>query len=168
MAAGVWVMMLFTMAGTPLAAAEHNYCDHDSTACTTQVRSYAEEVLRLVNEERTKCGIAPLKLVTELMDAAAIRAEEITTNMSHTRPNGEPCFSLIKQGKYTVGENIAGGASTPAEVVDLWMHSDGHRANILNADYEELGVGYAYREDSTYKHYWVQIFKRPMRKAMRW
>lgn len=163
----ICLMMLFTITGNVLAAVDYDCYDRDNTAYTTQVRSYAEEVLELVNEERAKRGIAPLKLMDELMEDAAIRAEEITIKMSHTRPNGEPCSSLIKQGKYTVGENIAGGAATPAEVVDLWMHSDGHRANILNVDYEELGVGYAYRENSTYKYYWGQMFKRPMSKAIR-
>ena len=129
---------------------------------------FAEEVLKLVNQERRKRGIAPLRLSKELMDAAAIRAVEITQVFSHTRPNGKLCSSLIKQGKYTVGENIAGGSSTPEEVVDRWMKSQGHRANILNSDFGELGVGHVYKKSSPYGHYWVQLFKRPMPRRYRY
>ena len=74
---------------------------------------------------------------------------------------------MIKNGTYTVGENIAAGSATPETVVKQWMNSPGHRANILNSDYEELGVGYAYKSGSEYGHYWVQMFRRPMSKAIR-
>lgn len=140
-----------------------------TTAPPEEERSqFASEVLRLVNIERAKVGAAPLRLTRELLDAADIRARELPISYSHTRPNGQPCQSLIRDGKYTVGENIAAGSSTPEEVVKLWMNSSGHRANILNKDYNELGVGYAFAENSEYKHYWVQLFKRPMPKPRRW
>ena len=106
--------------------------------------------------------VAPLKLSAELQSAAAIRAEEITRRFSHTRPDGTKCSTVIPNGKYTMGENIAAGNNTAAKVVQQWMNSPGHRANILRSDYTELGVGYAYKENSQYKHYWVQIFRRPM------
>lgn len=136
-----------------------------SEAASEDPSQFAEQVLRLVNHERQQRGLAPLRLSYELMDAAAIRANEITQVFSHTRPNGQPCSSLIEDGAYTVGENIAAGTSTPEAVVNQWMQSPGHRANILNGDYEELGVGYAYRPNSTYRWYWVQMFRRPMYKA---
>lgn len=129
---------------------------------------YIDKVLELVNIERRKAGVAPLRFSNELLEASAIRAEEITRYFNHTRPNGQPHSSLIKDGKYTVGENIAAGDTAPEGVVNSWMNSPGHRANILNPDYTEIGVGYAYKEDSEYKHYWVQMFKRPMSKAYRW
>lgn len=122
----------------------------------------AQQVLALVNGERRKAGVAPLKLSAELQSAAAIRAEEITRRFSHTRPDGTKCSTVIPNGKYTMGENIAAGNNTAAKVVQQWMNSPGHRANILRSDYTELGVGYAYKENSQYKHYWVQIFRRPM------
>ena len=106
--------------------------------------------------------MAPLKLSAELQSAAAIRAEEITRRFSHTRPDGSKCSTVIPNGKYNMGENIAAGKNTASKVVQQWMNSPGHRANILRSDYTELGVGYAYKEDSQYKHYWVQIFRRPM------
>ena len=124
--------------------------------------NFAERVLELVNQERSQRGIGPFRLSSDLMDGAAIRAEEITKVFSHTRPNGKPCHSLFKDGMYMIGENIEAGSATPEAVVDQWMHSTGHRANILNADYKELGVGYAYKSGTQYMHYWVQIFRRPM------
>lgn len=132
-------------------------------AKAAQTNDYAEEMLRLVNEARARAGVAPLRLSQELMEAAAIRAEEIVINFAHTRPNGQKFHSLIPNGYYTCGENIAQGYPTPEETFNQWMNSPGHRANILKADYDELGVGYSYGESNpTYHHYWVQIFRRPM------
>lgn len=122
---------------------------------------YAEEMLALINEARSSVGIAPLILSIELMDVATIRAKEITRVFSHTRPNGQKFSSLIRDGKYTCGENIAAGYATVSETFEQWMNSTGHRANILREDYTELGVGYFYEPNSQYKHYWVQIFRRP-------
>lgn len=134
---------------------------------TTNESSYIDRVLELVNIERGRAGVAPLRFTNELLDAAAIRAEEITRYYSHTRPNGQPHSSLIRDGKYTVGENIAAGYTSPESVVKGWMDSPGHRANILNPDYNEIGVGYAYSDNGEYNHYWVQVFKRPLSKAYR-
>ena len=126
------------------------------------VHDVAQQVLALVNEERRKAGVAPLTLSAELQSAAAIRAEEITRRFSHTRPDGSKFSTVIPNGKYTMGENIAAGKNTAAKVVQQWMNSPGHRANILRSDYTELGVGYVYKENSQYMHYWGQIFRRPM------
>lgn len=120
--------------------------------------AFAEEVLRLVNEERKKVGVPPLVLADDLMDAATMRAPELIRKFSHTRPDGTRSVDMIWK-HHVVGENIAAGSATPAAVVNQWMHSPGHRANILYPDYRELGVGY-YQNDSTrYQYYWVQIFR---------
>lgn len=118
--------------------------------------SYQQQVLQLVNKERAKYGLNPLTMANENLSAAAqARAKEITQVFSHTRPNGSDCFTALREygvsGYYTAGENIAAGQRTPAEVVDDWMHSSGHRANILNSNYTQLGVGYV-------NGYWVQLF----------
>lgn len=126
------------------------------------IQNYAQRVLDLVNIERRKAGVKPLVLSDELMRAAAVRSQEITQVFSHTRPDGTKFSSLVSRHGRRIGENIAGGYQTPEDVVDGWMHSDGHRKNILHPDFTELGVGYAYEENSQYKHYWVQIFRRPM------
>ena len=121
--------------------------------------AFARQVLDLVNRERSQRGIAPLRLSDELMDAARVRAEEITQVFSHTRPNGKPCFSVLRK-RAAAAENIAAGSSTPEAVVDQWMHSDGRRKNMLNSKYNELGVGHVYKPGSEYGHYWVQLFRR--------
>ena len=120
---------------------------------------FSTEVLRLVNVERAKVGAPPLSLANDLQQAADIRAREIVQVFSHTRPNGTDCFTVMRNRGRACAENIAAGQDSPAAVVDSWMHSDGHRKNILNPSYRELGVGYAYADGSTYYHYWVQLFR---------
>lgn len=119
----------------------------------------AVQVLNLVNAERAKVGSGPLRLAQDLQNAAAVRAEEITRSFSHIRPDGRSCFTLVRDQKHTMGENIAAGSSTPEAVVDQWMHSPGHRANMLNKSFKELGVGHMYKQGSTYGHYWIQMFR---------
>ena len=121
--------------------------------------NFAEEVLELVNIERENQGLEPLELYDDLCDRADIRAEEIIEYFSHDRPDGSSCFTVLDGLNYrTCGENIAAGQTSPEDVMDSWMNSEGHRANILNPNFKYLGVGYAYDENSTYKNYWVQLF----------
>lgn len=120
---------------------------------------YAYQVLNEVNQHRVQYGLSPLVLSDDLCDGADVRAREIVSVFSHTRPDGSSCFSVIR-GRYThVAENIAAGHGSAKETVEQWMNSPGHRSNILSPDVEELGVGYCYAEDSDYGHYWVQLFR---------
>ena len=138
-----------------------NFVDAQSKILQEEVsasENFAEEVLYYVNLEREKVGVKPLKLSPELMESAEVRAEEITQEFSHTRPDGSQCFTAVKIPYRYVGENIAAGQSSPEEVVESWMNSQGHRENILNPSFKYLGLGYAYNEYSTYKNYWVQLF----------
>lgn len=121
--------------------------------------NFANEVLRLVNVERAQYGIAPLRLADDLQNAAAIRAREIVGYFSHTRPDGSSCFTVMRNRGRACAENIAAGHSTARDTVEQWMNSQGHRENILNPKYRELGVGYTYDNDSEYGHYWVQLFR---------
>lgn len=117
-----------------------------------------EEVLAIVNSERAKAGISPLMTDKSLSDAASIRAEELTVSFSHTRPDGSDCFSAIKNASFDMwGENIAKGYASSAEVMDGWMHSEGHRKNILNSGFTKIGIGYYVLNGE--KH-WVQLFGR--------
>ena len=130
---------------------------------TSTPEELAAEVVRLVNVERAKEGLAPLGTYDSLTRAAQIRAPEIVTLFSHDRPDGTSCFTAMdqtgaKKGAYTWGENIAAGNATAAATVEQWMNSPGHRANILNAKFTHIGVGYQYSAGSTYGHYWVQMF----------
>lgn len=127
---------------------------------TKTKNSFAQKVLKLVNKERAKAGRKALKLDASLNRAAKVRAKEITEVFSHDRPDGSSCFSIMKEmgiSYRAVGENIAAGQPTPEEVVNSWMNSEGHRANILSDDFEKLGVGYV-KAGGAYKHYWVQLF----------
>lgn len=121
---------------------------------------FARQVLELCNEERAKAGVAPLQLAEDLQSAAMIRAEEISRFMSHTRPDGRDCTTVLKT-RWGAGENIAGGYDSTSRAVAGWLDSPGHRRNILYRDFKYLGVGYYYAPDGVggYKHYWVQIFQ---------
>lgn len=125
------------------------------------ISNIVKEVIRLVNVERKKAGLSSLSTHSSLQKAADIRAEEIVKKMSHTRPDGSKWSTAIAaQGiKYSVvAENIAAGQATAEQVVNSWMGSEGHRANILNKSVKYIAVGYYYEPTSAYKHFWSQLF----------
>ena len=100
-----------------------------------------------------------MALDKEIEAAALIRAKEIQSSFSHTRPNGSSFSTVLKeQGiRYSgAGENIAWGQISPEAVMEAWMNSDGHRANILNPKFTKLGVGYD--QSAKGRNYWVQMF----------
>ncbi|MGM9564829.1 SafA/ExsA family spore coat assembly protein [Evtepia sp.] len=122
------------------------------------VTSYETEVIRLVNEIRRENGLNPLTANWELSRVARYKSQDMADNryFSHTSPTYGSPFQMIKAfglSYRTAGENIAMGYSTPQAVVDGWMNSSGHRANILNASYTQIGVGYVVQG-----HYWTQMF----------
>ena len=121
--------------------------------------NYEKQVLNIANKERGAAGVAALSWSDELANAAAIRAAEISDVFSHTRPNGSDCFSVLSECGISyrrAGENIAWGQRSAEEVMNDWMHSAGHRANILNKGYGKLGVGYY--ADEYGDGCWVQLF----------
>lgn len=112
------------------------------------------DVLKRVNSERFRAGLEPVAGFTKLQKAAQTRATELRTYYSHTRPNGEDCFTALDDAgvAYSLaGENIAQGATSADIVVEGWMGSTGHRANILTEGFGFLGVG---RDCSC----WAQLF----------
>lgn len=116
------------------------------------------QVIELVNKQRVANGLKPLEYRPDIQSAADIRGEEIITYFSHTRPNGTSCFTVLSEAGISyraVGENIAYGQRSAEEVMNSWMNSSGHRANILNADFTGIAVGQAIRGNVKY---WVQIF----------
>lgn len=122
---------------------------------------FMNEVVRLCNIERANEGLSPLTLDATLTKGAMIRADEIVTSFSHTRPNGDSCFTVLKDvgaSYWYAGENIAAGQTTPKAVVSSWMNSEGHRANILSENFNKIGIGYVYSSGDLYGHYWVQVF----------
>ena len=120
--------------------------------------AYEAEVLRLVNEERTRYGLSPLTQDLGAAEVAHLRAKEIVQSFSHTRPNGSSCFTAAKElgvSYRSAGENIAYGYPTPEKVVEGWMNSEGHRKNILSSSFSKIGIG-CYQNNGIL--YWSQFF----------
>ena len=120
--------------------------------------AFESEVIRLVNEQRAKNGLKALTANWELSRVARYKSRDMADNryFSHTSPTYGTPFQMIKAfglSYRTAGENIAYGQRTPQAVVNAWMNSSGHRANILNASYTQIGVGYV-----SSGHYWTQMF----------
>ena len=113
---------------------------------------YAYEVLNLVNQERSKAGLQALTMDKDLLDAAMLRAAEISVLFSHERPTGQDCYTACSK---MTGENIAMGQMNPTYVMNSWMNSSGHKANILGSNFKSIGIGCAYINGI---YYWVQCF----------
>lgn len=124
----------------------------------SSVLEYENEVIRLVNEIRVQNGLKPLATNWELSRVARYKSQDMVDNryFSHTSPVYGSPFQMIRNFGLSfryAGENIAYGQRTPQAVVNAWMNSSGHRANILNASYTQIGVGYVANG-----HYWTQMF----------
>lgn len=136
-------------------------CIVSSQAMAASYSKQQKQVKTLVNKQRSKRKLGTLKLDAKLCKAAQKRAKELTKTFSHTRPDGSSCFTVLQEYNATYmvcGENIAAGQTTAKQVMDSWMHSAGHKANILNKSYKKIGVGYYKKSSSDYHYYWVQIF----------
>ena len=121
-------------------------------------RSYEEQEVDLVNEERAAYGLGTLTLSAELSDVARMKSQDMHDDnyFSHTSPTYGALLDMLKSFGITysaAGENIAMGYATPEAVVTAWMNSEGHKANILNSAYTQIGVGYV--DDGSY---WTQEF----------
>lgn len=128
---------------------------------TSYNREFADRVIELVNIERAKEGLKPLKKDDTLNGLSDIRAKETVTLFEHKRPNGTKWSTILKENNvsYTnAAENIASGYSTPEDVVNAWMNSEGHRASIMSETYEKIGVSCYIDNNSEYKYYWDQLF----------
>ena len=113
---------------------------------------YIYDVYDLVNDARSQNGLVAYSVNEGLMEAAAIRAREITEVFDHVRPNGTSCFTVHCDA---FGENIAYGYGTPESVMNAWLNSSGHRANILNNSFKTIGIGCVKYQGL---YYWVQLF----------
>ncbi|GAB4386837.1 MAG: hypothetical protein Kow00121_54290 [Elainellaceae cyanobacterium] len=129
--------------------------------------AFVNRVLELTNQFRAQNGLTPLKLNSELNATAQGHSEDMAVQdyFSHTGKDGSRPWDRAKVIGYearAMGENIAAGQTTPEAVVEGWKNSPGHRANLLNANFTELGVGYFYLQNDTgsvnYRHYWTQVF----------
>jgi uncharacterized YkwD family protein/spore coat assembly protein SafA len=129
------------------------------------IKALESEVVRLVNIERSKQGLQPLKENWQLSRVARYKSADMATKnyFSHTSPTyGSPFRMMESFGiKYSsAGENIAYGQKTPQQVMTAWMNSPGHRSNIMSPSYSQIGVGYATNKSGT--PYWTQMFIKPL------
>ena len=131
--------------------------DTEPTPDNSGVSDLEQQVVDLVNQERAAYGLAPLTLNTELCNGARLKSQDMLDNgyFNHYSPTyGDP-FDMMEalgfNSWYAAAENIARGQKTAEEVMNSWMNSPGHRANILSEEYTEIGVGYA-------GGYWTQWF----------
>ena len=136
---------------------ETNSGSHDSS-----VSSYASQVADIVNQERAAKGLSSLSYDSSLARLAQLKAEDMAKNnyFSHQSPTYGSAFDMMKTygvSYRSAGENIARGQKTPSAVMDSWMNSSGHKANILSTSYSSIGVGYAV--DANGRACWVQMFK---------
>jgi uncharacterized protein YkwD len=138
--------------------------------------SIEQQVIDLTNEQRQQHGCAALALSGKLSSAASAHSQDMALNdlFSHTGSNGSTMVSRVVATGYRysqLAENLAAGAATAEDVVASWMNSSGHRANILNCNLHELGVGYyAQLDDQSnvrldngqlggpYRYYWTEDF----------
>ena len=134
---GTYNVMIYTKVSNKVTTKTFNV--------TTSIPQSVYDELKLINAERAKAGVAAVKLDTDLVYVAAIRAEEIEEKYSHTRPDGSSCFTILDEYgvDYTskVAENIAWGYPTVQAVMTGWMNSSGHKTNILNPKYTKVGIG---------------------------
>jgi uncharacterized YkwD family protein len=122
----------------------------------TTTGSFATQVAALVNQERAKAGLAPLRLDSSLSNVAMVKAKDMSNNnyFSHYSPTYGSPFDMMNRYGISfgyAGENIAMGQQSPTQVMTDWMNSQGHRENILSPNYDSIGVAF-------YNGYWVQEF----------
>ncbi len=130
----------------------------NTSPSAADISAYEKEVAELVNSYRAQYGLPPLTLSKELSDVARAKSQDMHDKkyFSHTSPTYGSPFDMMKAFGITyrtAGENIAMGQQTPKAVVEAWMNSEGHRANILNSGFTHIGVGYV--QDG---NYWTQMF----------
>ena len=129
-----------------------------TTPASSAVSAFEQQVVELTNQERAKNGLPALKLDTELSKVARDKSKDMQTKnyFSHTSPTYGSPFDMMKAygiSYKSAGENIAMGQRSPQEVVQAWMNSQGHRENIMNANFTHIGVGHV-----TTGNYWTQMF----------
>jgi uncharacterized protein YkwD len=147
---------VLALAGSPSAVAAQACPSASATPAQADKRSIVRATLCTINAERGRYGLGPLSLNRRLSQAAAAHAGDMEKRnyFSHDSPDGGSFVDRIRRTGYmngtrswTVGENLAWGShgrSAPVMITQMWMNSPGHRANILNSSFREIGIGVAY------------------------
>lgn len=156
---------------TPKALLHTRYsaiAEVDETVREVTEEQLAAQVLELVNRERAANNLPPLRLHPQLRAASHWMAQDMAANdyLDHTDHEGRELEGRLAAFEYkdyqAIGENVAAGQATAAEVVSSWMQSPGHRSNILSPDFCEIGIGHVLNSASKFLHYWVQDFGRQL------
>jgi uncharacterized YkwD family protein len=147
---------------TPTPQPSTNTNTTTGTTTGNETTSPEQQVAVLVNSERASRGLSPLSWNQNLANIARVKSDDMANNnyFSHTSPTYGSPFDMLKSFgvSYTAaGENIASGQTTAQSVMDTWMNSPGHAANILNGNFTEIGVGYSYNSG---RPIWTQLFLR--------
>ncbi|MBB3126034.1 putative YkwD family protein [Paenibacillus rhizosphaerae] len=142
-------------AGTPKNQAPSG-TNNQQTPASGDASAYAQQVLDLVNQERSKAGLDALSMDSKLSNMAMAKAKDMYDNkyFDHNSPTHGSPFDMMKEFGITynsAGENIANGQTSPQQVMQDWMNSPGHKANILNKSYTHIGIAF-------YNNEWVQEF----------
>ena len=174
------VLLLICMSGaTPSSstrAASSNFREYLPLLAGAAQSSIEQQVIDLTNQQRQQHGCAALEFSAQLTAAASVHSQDMALHdlFSHTGSNGSTMISRVVATGYSyaqLAENLAAGPSTAEDVVAGWMNSPEHRANILNCDLRDLGVGYYVQLDDQanvqlengqlggpYRYYWTQDF----------
>lgn len=162
-----YVVDAWSSSTTPQPTTPTPIVPQSATPPATTNNSFVQRVVDLTNAQRLQAGLQPLRLNSNLSSAATGHSEDMAVHdyFNHNGLNGSTVSdrALAAGYKYSyLGENIAAGQTTPEDVVQGWMNSSGHRANILNPNYQEIGVGYYYLANDTgnvnYHSYWTEDF----------
>ena len=135
----------------------------NSVNANAQTSLQNDKILNEINKNRIQNNLKPLSLNEKLNKTASFYAQNLAQNnyLSHKGLDGQNASERITKFGYnwtTFGENLAAGSDNPTITVNRWMQSAGHKANILNSEFCEIGIGYGYNENSNYKHYWTANF----------
>ena len=158
----LWLLVLASACATPASPTEVP----ESPAPETASSDRANSIVQQTNAERARAGATSLRSSSRLMQAAQLHAEQmarlgrlehVLSGAQYPRPEDRLAAAGYQWSSYA--ENIAMGQSSAATVMDSWMRSSGHRANILSTSNTEIGVGFA--RDSAGRPYWVQVFGTP-------
>jgi uncharacterized protein YkwD len=142
-----------------------------SAPSTTNISSIINQIVSLTNNYRQQNGLSPVALNNQLSNAAQAHTENMAFQdfVSHTGADGSSVAQRVTATSYSwsiVAENIAAGHQTAADVVQGWINSDGHRANLLNPNVTEVGIGYYFLANDTgnenWNYYWTQVFSAPL------
>lgn len=137
------------------------YADSDEPSAQSSseidLKYYIDQVSALINQFRAENGVGELRVAPILNEIAAKRAAELSVKFDHSRPDGNPCYSILDNYNidfYSWGENIAMGFDTPEDVFEVWKNSEAHRLNMLKEKFNYIGIG-IYEQDGLL--YWEQI-----------